>query len=341
MHSPGRWMLSEILEQPEAVARVIERGRKDAWEIGRRLRSKGAAFAMLAARGSSDHAAILGKYALGVHLGIPAGLAAPSIATLYKSRLKLRGAAVIGVSQSGRSPDIVEFLEASSRAGAFTVAVTNDPSSPLARAADHALFLHAGEERSIAATKTFTTQVACLYLLAAGWAGGRRGQELLAGLCAAPEALRRALADGPAIEASMKPLKRLERCVVVGRGFPFPAALETALKLKETAGVFAEGASAADFLHGPIAMAGPQAGAAFRALLLLSRGPGKDSIKRVERRLKAAGVSSLRFGPDPVPDWISPFPLAVRGQLAALRLSLAKGLDPDHPSGLRKITRVH
>jgi glucosamine--fructose-6-phosphate aminotransferase (isomerizing) len=285
-------MLSEILEQPEAVARVIERGRKDAWEIGRRLRKAGARFAMLAARGSSDHAAILGKYALGVHLGIPAGLAAPSIATLYKSRLKLKGAAVIGVSQSGRSPDIVEFLEAASRAGAFTVAITNDPSSPLARAARHALFLHAGEERSVAATKTFTTQVACLYLLAAGWAGGRRGGELLAELSAAPEALQRALADGPDIEESMKPLRGLERCVVIGRGFPFPAALESALKLKETAGVFAEGASAADFLHGPIAMAGPQAGAAFRALLLLSRGPGIDSIKRVESRLKAAGVSS-------------------------------------------------
>ena len=119
----------------------------------------------------------------------------------------------------------------------------------------------------MAATKTFTTQVACLYLLAAGWAGTRRGEELLAELSAAPEALQRALADGPGIEESMKPLCRLERCVVVGRGFPFPAALETALKLKETAGVFAEGASAADFLHGPIAMAGPQAGATFRALL--------------------------------------------------------------------------
>ncbi|MFA6317243.1 MAG: glucosamine-6-phosphate deaminase, partial [Elusimicrobiota bacterium] len=107
---PGRWMLSEIGEQPDAVARVLERGRRDAWDIGVRLRRSGVRYAVLAARGSSDHAAILGKYAFGVHLGVPAGLAAPSIATLYRSRLKLAGAAVIGVSQSGRSPDIVEYL---------------------------------------------------------------------------------------------------------------------------------------------------------------------------------------------------------------------------------------
>ncbi|MBI5623271.1 MAG: SIS domain-containing protein [Elusimicrobia bacterium] len=336
----GRWMLSEILEQPQAVARVLDRGRDAAWDIGRRLRRAGVRFAVLAARGSSDHAAILGKYAFGVHLGVPAGLAAPSIATLYGSRLRLAGAAVIGVSQSGRSPDIVEYLAAASRAGAVTVAVTNDPSSPLAKAARHSLFLHAGEERSVAATKTFTTQLACLYLLAAGWAGGKRGEDLLAELRGAPEALRRALEEGPSIASAMSGLKGLERCVVVGRGFPYPVALETALKLKEAAGVFAEGASAADFLHGPIAMAGRQAGRSFRALLLLSRGPGLESLRRVSRRLAAAGVARLSFGPDPVPDWISPFPLAARGQLAALRLALAKGLDPDHPEGLSKVTRV-
>jgi glucosamine--fructose-6-phosphate aminotransferase (isomerizing) len=146
--------------------------------------------------------------------------------------------------------------------------------------------------------------------------------------------------DEPSIGRSMKALRGLERCVVIGRGFPFPAALETALKLKEAAGVFAEGASAADFLHGPIAMAGRQAGRTFRAVILRSRGPGMESIRRVERRLSAAGVSSVAFGPDPVPDWIAPFPLAARGQLAALRLALAKGLDPDRPAGLSKVTRV-
>lgn len=333
-------MRSEILEQPEAVARVLERERRAAWDLGRKLREEDIRFAVLAARGSSDHAAILGKYVLGVKLGVPAALAAPSIATLYKSRLALAGSVVVGVSQSGRSPDIVEFVSAAGRSGAVTVAVTNDPSSPLARAARHSLFLHAGRERSIAATKTFTTQLACLYLLAAGWAGGRRGRGMLRELASAPEALSRALQAEPAIESRMRRLKDVERCVVIGRGYPFPVALETALKLKEAAGVFAEGASAADFLHGPIAMVPRQAGRTFRAFLLLSRGPGLESIRRVERRLKAAGVSSLRFGPDPVPDWLSPFGLAAAGQLAALHLARAKGLDPDRPAGLSKVTRV-
>ncbi|MBI5208949.1 MAG: SIS domain-containing protein [Elusimicrobia bacterium] len=333
-------MRREIHDQPEAVARVLESERAAAWDIGRRLRRADVRFVLLAARGTSDHAAILGKYVLGCKLGVPAGLAAPSITTLYRSRLRLAGAAAIGVSQSGRSPDIVEFMRHAARAGALTVAITNDPASPLARAAAFGLFLRAGPERSVAATKTFTTQLACLYLLAAGWAGGRRAEEMLRELARAPEALARALALEGGIAAAMRRARGVERCVVIGRGYPFPVALETALKLKEAAGVFAEGASAADFLHGPIAMAPRQAGRAFKALLLLSRGPGGGSMRRVGLRLRAAGVDTMALGPDPTPDWLSPFPLAARGQLAALHLALARGLDPDRPAGLSKVTRV-
>jgi len=333
-------MRREIFEQPETVARLIDRETTRAFRLGAELRRRQVRFALLAARGTSDHAATVGKYLFGCRLGVAAGLAAPSIVTLYKSRLKLQGALVIGISQSGRSPDIVEVLRQARRSGALTLALTNDASSPLAAAARHTLPLHAGPERSVAATKTFTAQLAGLYLLAAGWQGGRGGEELLAKLREVPEELVDALGLDEDIAARMGHNLALERCVVIGRGFAYPVALETALKLKEAAGAFAEGASAADFLHGPIGMAKRQAGKSFRAILLLSRGPGLPTTRRVARRLRDAGVPLLEFGPPPVPDELSPFPLAVWGQLAAYHLALAKKRDPDQPEGLRKVTKT-
>lgn len=337
---PGAFMRAEIFEQPDVLARVLREELSPAGEIARELRRRGVRFAVLAARGTSDHAAILGKYIFGCELGVPAALAAPSIATLYGSRLKLAGSAVFGVSQSGRSPDIVEYVRAASRAGAVTVAVTNDPASPLAKAARHRLFLNAGPEISVAATKTFTSELACLYLLAALWKGGRAGRTMLDSLQRLPALASRALAQDGAVASDMARCRRMERCAVIGRGFPFPVALETALKLKEAAGIFAEGASAADFLHGPIGMAKHQAGPGFRAILLMSKGPGLASLRTVEEKLSAAKVGVLRLGPPDCPDMLSPIPLAVCGQLAAYHLALLKGHDPDHPAGLRKITHT-
>jgi glucosamine--fructose-6-phosphate aminotransferase (isomerizing) len=351
---PGRWMRAEIQEQPSVVARVIEREWRSASRLGRELRRRGIRFAVLAARGTSDHAATLGKYIFGSELGVPAALAAPSIATLYKREIDLTGSVVFGVSQSGRSTDILEYLRRASRSGAVTVAVTNAPDSPLARCARHVLLLHAGPERSVAATKTFTAQLACLYLAAAGWTGGSREAELLRELDRVPALIEAALASEEEALAPLELGAEVGRCAVIGRGFAYPIALETALKLKEAAGVFAEGASAADFLHGPIAMAKYQAEAGFRALLLLSRGPALPSMLRVERLLREAGVKSARLGPplikplsrlgdpsDPrIPDLLSPFPLSAWGQLAAWRLAGLKGLDPDKPAGLSKVTRT-
>ncbi|MBI5242813.1 MAG: SIS domain-containing protein [Elusimicrobia bacterium] len=336
----GAHMRREIFEQPDVVARVLEREWGAASRLGRELRRRDVRFAVLAARGTSDHAATLGKYLFGCELGVPAALAAPSIVTLYQRPLRLKGAAVFGVSQSGRSPDIVEFVRQAGRGGAITIAITNDPGSPLARAARHCLLLHAGPEISVAATKTFTAELACLYLLAAGWLGGERGADLLRDIGRVPAMLRDAFGLEERIAAEAAKGRCVERCVVVSRGFAYPVALEIALKLKEAAGVFAEGASAADFLHGPIGMARRQAGDRFRALLLLSRGPGLHMMRTVERRLAHAGVSLLRLGPPDAPDRLSPFPLAAWGQLAALHLALQKGRDPDRPDGLRKITRT-
>ncbi|MFA6092366.1 MAG: SIS domain-containing protein [Elusimicrobiota bacterium] len=337
---PGRWMRSEIFEQAEVVARVIDLERRTAQALAAQLRRRKVRFAVLAARGTSDHAATLGKYVLGCSLGVPAALAAPSITTLYHRPLDLKGVLVVGISQSGRSTDILEYLRAASRAGAITAAVTNDRSSPIARAAEHGFFLHAGLERSVAATKTFTAQAACLYLLAAAWLGGREGARMERGLDAVPRLIEAALGREEEVRSWMKERRGLERCVVIGRGFSYPVALETALKLKEAAGVFAEGASAADFLHGPIAMARRQACDRLRAFLMWSKGAGLSSLRRVEKRLAAAGAAPLRLDVPDAEELFSPFPLAVLGQCAALHLALLKGRDPDKPEGLSKVTRT-
>lgn len=343
-------MLAEIQEQPDVLARVVRRERAAAARVGRELGRRGARLAVLAARGSSDHAAVLGKYWLEWAAGVPVALAAPSLVTLYGARLRLEGAAVVGVSQSGRSPDVVEYLRMARGAGAYVVGVTNDARSPLAEAAHETLLCHAGLERSIAATKTFSAQLACLALLAAAWADNARGRALERGLERAPALLRRALRSSFP-EPLARELSAAERCVVLGRGFAYAAALEVALKLKESASLSAEGASAADFLHGPIASAGP----GLAALLLAPAGPGLAAVRELERRLRAAGSRVLALAEDRSlrgaahvaadvtkgwPEALAPLPLVAAGQLAACRLALLKGLDPDRPQGLSKVTRT-
>jgi len=335
----GAHMRQEMFEQPEVLANLIEREWPVVRELGAELRRAKPAFALLVARGSSDHAAILGKYVLECTLRMPIALAAPSVETLYGKSLKLKGVPVFGISQSGRSPDIVEYVREAKRAGAMTIAITNDPGSPLAEAAGRCIELHAGSE-FLVATKTFTTQAACFYLLAAGWLGGGQGEALLKGLRNVPKAVVSALRRDAGIRYKMNQLRGIDRCSIIGRGFPFPVALEGALKFKEAAGLFTEGASAADYLHGPIAMAERQSGKGFAAFLLKSRGPGLSSMLRVERQLKRAKVATWSLGPDPVPDMFSPFPLAVYVQLAAYHLAMIRGLDPDRPAGLHKVTHV-
>lgn len=345
----GRHMLAEIGEQPAVLARVLAREARRCERLGEALRRLNPPVLVLAARGSSDHAAVAAKYLVEWATGTPVALAAPSLATLYRAPLKLRGAAVIGVSQSGRSPDVVEYLRASRRAGALAVAVTNDPGSPLARVAQETLLCHAGSERSVAATKTFTAQLAGLALLASAWAGGERGRLLSRGLRLAPERLRRLLSSPRAAEEAARRLAGAERGVVLGRGFAYPAALELALKLKESAGLACEGASAADYLHGPVAAAGP----GLAALLLAPAGPGLPTLRRAAAQLEAAGAEvlaasgdrslarSAAYAVDVAKGWpepLSPLPLVVFGQRVACGLAALKGRDPDQPPRLRKVT---
>jgi len=349
-------MRSEIFEQPDVVARTLSREASAAKKLGALLRERRVRFATIAARGTSDNAALLGKYCFEWGLGVPVALAAPSVTTLYHRTPASRESLVLGISQSGQSPDVVECVRDARKAGALTIAITNRADSPLARTAAHALLCHAGEERSVAATKTFAAEAACLYALAASWMGGPKGRAIQVRLEKSPEDLRAALETDAAIEDMARAHRGMDRCFVLGRGFMFPVVLETALKLKESAGIFAEGMSGADFLHGPVTLALRQArDPKAAAFLLAPRDAGLRFMTELARTLKRSrarllGFSAKRgliggrgeeiFFPRDVPGWLAPLPWAVLAQLTAHRFALQKGLDPDRPAGLEKVTRT-
>ena len=311
-------------------------------------RAAGVRFVLYAARGTSDNAAVFGKYLATIAAGLPCGLAVPSAATVYKAHVDLNSCLVIGISQSGETPDVAEYVARARSAGAFTLAITNEPDSRLAGVAHRALLTGAGVERAVAATKTYTSQLAALALFWSAWTGQ-------AGMAAAlreqvPQAMNAALAleEGAADIAAR--LSHANRLLVTGRGYNYATALEAALKVEETCYLPALPFSAADLRHGPIAVIERRypvllfalAGATFDGMLelhedLCSRGAQTFVVTDGDDEFAgAAGVLRLAV----VPEEVSPLVAIVPGQLFALRLSLARGLDPDRPRGLRKVTRT-
>lgn len=341
------WVEQEIRQQPEVAARLIREGWEEARRIIEETRRFQPALAMLAARGSSDNAARYGQYLLGAFAGLPTALATPSLFTFYRRPPQLDRTWVIGISQSGRSPDIVAVVEEARRQGGWTLAITNDPSSPLASAAHVVLPLRAGEERAVAATKTYTAQLIALALLAAAWTEDATMREDLLQL---PEAMAQALGTEAAAREAAAFWWRAVHGVVIGRGFNYATAFEVALKLKELTYIVAEPYSSADFLHGPVALVEPgfpvfliAPGATFRVemeslahmlrereahLTLCSEDPGLLALAEVGIPLP------------PVPEWLSPVVAVIPGQWFAVSLARLKGLDPDQPRGLRKITET-
>jgi glutamine---fructose-6-phosphate transaminase (isomerizing) len=333
---------SEIGEQPAAVARVLARESRRVTALAARLGKADVSWVLVAARGTSDNAARYAQYAFGLVHRLPVALAAPSLATLYRRPPRVKGALVIGISQSGRSPDVVETVAAARRAGAPTLAIVNDASSPLARAAQWVLPLHAGVERSVAATKTYTAQLAAIALLVFSMGGKRREREALERI---PERMDEALGVEPAAEEAARSLADAQRAVVVARGVHYPTAWEIALKLKELALLLAEPYSAADFRHGPIAMA--EMG--LPVVLVSPRGsrPARE-MEALGRELARRGSPVLAIGPGRrgalavprVPELLAPLVSILPGQLLAFHAARARGLDPDRPRGIRKITET-
>jgi glucosamine--fructose-6-phosphate aminotransferase (isomerizing) len=340
------YLQNEILEQPAVLQRLLEDERPSIERIAGIIRQAAPRYVMLVARGSSDNAARYGQYLFGAANGLPVALAAPALYTLYQRPPRLDGALVLAISQSGQSPDIVAVVEEGRRQGALTIAITNEPDSPLAGAAEHAISLLAGSERSLAATKTYTASLMVLALLSAALAGDPGPMQSLR---AVPGFVAEVLASAPLILQAAERYRYMDACVVASRGYNYSTAFEITLKLKELAYVLAEPYSLADFRHGPMAVVERD----FPVISLVPEGvmaPGLLEFLRQlrERQAEIMVISAMDEAlamaqtplalPRGLPEWLSPLVAVIPGQLFALGLTLAKGLDPDHPRGLRKVT---
>jgi glucosamine--fructose-6-phosphate aminotransferase (isomerizing) len=340
---------SEILDQPTVLSRLLRESMGEARRIGGELGRRDFDFAFLAARGSSDNAGLYAKYLWGLHNHLPVALAAPSMFSLYQSPPALKRALVVGISQSGQSPDIVGVVQEGRRQGAPTLAVTDDPGSPLAEAADFVLFTDTGTEKSIAATKTYTAQLVAIAMISIGLLGS---PERLEELNRVPELLAQVLATDGLIEQAAAHFRDIQHCVVLGRGYDYATAHEWSLKLKELTYVVAAPYSSADFLHGPVAILEK----GFPVLAVAPLGDAyQDMFRLLEDLVDARGVRLLVVSnadealglaeaplriPLDLPQWISPIVTAVPAQLFSYHLARAKGLDVEHPRGLQKVTRT-
>ncbi len=331
--SPGALMAAEIGEQPAVLAGLLRRAGELA-AVARQLDQRAPRFVLVAARGTSDHAALYAKYLVEIARGLPAGLVSPSTMTVYRSRPDLTGVLYLSVSQSGASPDLAESTAVARDCGATTVALTNTAGSPLAEAAEFAVDLGAGPERAVAATKTYTAQLLALYLLLGGAPGPA---------AALPEAAAATLSGASRVHEAAGRYRDTTRLVVTGRGYSYPTAREGALKLMETSYLSAHAYSTADLLHGPVAMLDQDV----PVVAVVSPGAGGRAAAPVLDRLREAGIDVFEVGGADLPVAGAGLPEQLRPvvdilplQQLAWRLALDRGVDPDAPRALSKVTRT-
>ena len=324
---------TEIAEQVEVAERLLERGRETATTIGDRLREIAPRGFVIAARGSSDNAALYAKYLFGARNHSLVALAAPSLFTHYAQPPRLDGQCVIGISQSGESPDVIAVIEEGRRQGSITLAITNAPDSKLARAAELVLPMEAGVEHSVPASKTYTASLLALALISQAM---HPDPGFESALDTVPQAIARTLEREDEVAVLVPPLLG-PRAVVLGRGFNFSTAEEIALKLSETSYVLARAWSVADFEHGPIAIM--EAG--LPVVIVDGGGLVAADLESIRSRLEARGCTVLHlFDVSGLPEELTPIPLAVLGQLLAHHVAAARGFDPDRPRTIQKLTRT-
>ncbi len=340
-------MLEEILEQPQALQRTFAAEREHALEFRKFAQKRNFRLIVLVARGTSDNAALFGRYLMELTTGIPVSLCAPSVHTVYHAPLDLRQSLVVGISQSGEGADISIVLKSARRQGACVVGITNEPRSTMARLVDEVFLVRAGKQRSVAATKTYTGQLLLLYLLASAL-----GPHItLSRVSEIPGRVEKTLRFAPEIKELVERYRYMGQCAVVARGINYANAYELALKLMETCYVVAERFSSADFLHGPIALIERD----FPVLIFMPPGKTFDDLKRLVERLRRLGAETLVISsagvrlpaatrairvPGSIPELYTPIPYIVPGQLFAAFLADVKGLDPDQPRSLQIRTRT-
>ncbi|KNX38168.1 SIS domain-containing protein [Luteipulveratus halotolerans] len=344
MTTPGHLMAAEIAEQPTVLAHILSSYDAHLSPVLARLRAHDTRSVLLVARGTSDHAAIYAKYLIETRLGLPVGLVSTSTYTAYDAQAHLDGVVWIAVSQSGGSPDLVESTEKARAAGALTIALTNADGSPLEAAAELRLPMLAGVERSVAATKTYTASLQWLWLLVEGWAGG--SLDAAAGV---PDWVAGAL-DRPEVSEVASRYRFVERLVTTSRGFAYPTARESALKLMETCYLSAHAFSGADLLHGPLAMIDEDR----PVVVICPDGAGGRALQPVLEQLDARGADVCLVAPPevtatsaariPLPsgmiEQLAPIAQVVPLQQLALQLALSRHYDPDRPRGLQKVTKT-
>jgi glucosamine--fructose-6-phosphate aminotransferase (isomerizing) len=337
----------EIFEQPEAMGRLLEQQLGPVTEIAARIRERGSRWTYLAARGSSDYAGLYAKYLWGAVNRMPMALAAPSLFSVYQKPPSIGDALVVGISQSGQSPDVVGVIREGRSQGALTLAITNDPGSPLAEAAELVIDTVCGPERAVAATKTYTGQLLAIAMLSAALADDADQLDWLRRL---PPLAGESLALDGRIAAATSRYRYMTQCVVLGRGYNYATAHEGAIKLKELAYIAAEPYSSADFQHGPVALATQ----GFPVLAVVPGGAVFDNVMGLLRQLVSEyGVELLVVSneqpalelahtpvplPQGIPEWLSPIVAIIPGQLFCYHLTRAKGYDTEQPRGLTKVT---
>jgi glucosamine--fructose-6-phosphate aminotransferase (isomerizing) len=333
-------MTDDIAEQPEVYARQLETQAGPIAEVARQIVEWRPRHVIFTARGTSDHAALYGAYLTEIRLGIPAGLASPSAITVYGARPDLRDTLVVGVSQSGGSPDLCEVVRVAREQGAHTLAVTNNAGSPLAAVAERHIDVVAGHERAVAATKTYTAELlALLTLVETIRGGGTLPDDERRALAALPEQATGLLRDETATELAAR-YRFAARLVTTGRGYAYPTARETALKLMETSYLAALAFSGADLLHGPLAMTDPDV----PVVAVVGAGPAGASMREVVERLAERRADLVVVGPGgtiPTPavdERYAPLLDILPLQRLALALALHRGEDPDAPRSLKKVT---
>ena len=338
----------EIHEQPEVTARLLEGQRENAKALAAEIKRRDIGGVVIAARGTSDNAARYAQYLLAAANGLVVGLATPSLFTVYKTPPRFGNLLVLGISQSGKSPDIVSVVTEGKRQGALAAAITDFPGSDLGRTADYVLDLSAGEEKSVAATKTYTAELAAIALLSVALGGDAGRSEMLDRI---PEQIGQALNVENQIARVAERYRYMQSCVVIGRGYNYATAFELSLKLKELTYTLVEPYSSADFMHGPLAMVVsgfPVITVAPSGQMLPDMMAFMDTVKQRQAELLVisddqAALDMARVPlrlPTGVPEWLSPLTSIVPGQLFAMYLAHARDYDVDRPRGLHKVTET-